>query len=488
MKLNELTIKQAHEGLKKKDFSSVDLTKACLDQIEKTDDKLQAFITVTKDQALAKAEAIDRVGDFTNPLTGIPVSIKDLFCTQGVKTTAASKILKDYVPPYTATSVKKLEDQNAVMVGKVNLDEFAMGSSTENSGFFPTKNPWDQTRVPGGSSGGSAVSVAVGDCLYALGTDTGASIRLPASFCGVTGLKVTYGRVSRYGVMSYASSFDTIGPLTRTAEDAAIVLGVIAGQDPKDSTTSPVAVPDYTANLSQDIKGLKIGIPKEYFADGIDADVKKSVQEAIKKLEELGAETIEVSLPLTKYAIATYYVLVKSEASSNLARYDGIRYGSPASADNLLNHYLETRSQGFGPEVKRSIMMGTYTLSSGYYDAYYKKAAKVRTLIKQEFDKVFEQVDCLVSPVGPTAAFKLGDKIDDPLQMYLSDILCAPINIAGIPAISVPCGLVKPQDGDKELPVGLQIMGKQFDESRILQVAYNYQEATNWHNKKPNID
>ncbi|MBN1778992.1 MAG: Asp-tRNA(Asn)/Glu-tRNA(Gln) amidotransferase subunit GatA [Candidatus Buchananbacteria bacterium] len=487
MELNQLTIKQANEGLKKKEFSSVDLTKACFEQIKKVDDKVKSFISLTENYALDKARKVDEVGNFSNPLSGIPVGIKDIYCTKGIKTTAASKILENYVPPFSATAVEKLEEQGAVMVGKNNLDEFAMGSSTENSGFFPTKNPWDLQRVPGGSSGGSAAAVASDQCFYSLGTDTGCSIRLPAAFCGVTGLKVTYGRVSRYGVMSYASSFDTMGPIARTVEDVALVMKTIAGQDLKDSTTPNIVVPDYSKGLDQEIKGLKIGLPKEYFAEGVDEEMKKVVEQAIKKLESLGAKIVEISLPLTKYAIPTYYILVKSEASTNLERYDGIRYGLSAQANSLMEKYLETRGAGFGPEVKRSIMMGTYTLSAGYYDAYYNKAAQVRTLIKQEFQKAFEQVDCMVTPSTPFTAFKIGEKVDDPLQMYLADILSCPINIAGVPALSVPCGFVKPKDGENEMPVGMQIIGKQFDEQTILRVGHQYQQATDWHKRKPGL-
>lgn len=487
MSLNNLTIKEANDGLKKKEFSSVDLAKACLEQIKKTDDKVKAFITVTEDIALKQAEAADQKADFSQSLAGIPFTLKDCFCTKGIKSTGGSKILADYVPPFSATSAEKLEKENAVLLGKVNLDEFTMGSSCENSGFFPTKNPWDLDRVPGGSSGGSAAAVAAQQCLYSLGTDTGGSVREPASFCGLVGLKVTYGRVSRYGVMSYASSFDTIGPMTKTVEDAAIVLNTIAGHDPKDSTTPPISVPDYTLDLNKDIKGLKIGVPKEYFVKGMDPLIEKSVQAAIKKFEDLGAEIVEVSLPMTKYAIATYYILVKSEASANLARYDGVRYGFSAAADTLSKNYLESRAQGFGPEVKRGIMMGTYALSAGYYDAYYLKAAKVRTLIKREFDQVFKDVDCLVAPVVPMLPFKLGEKVDDPLQMYLADIFTVPINTAGVPAISLPCGFAKPQNGDKELPIGLQIIGKHFDEKTILRAAYNYEQATEWHKRRPGL-
>ncbi len=485
MNLNELTIKQANDGLKKKEFSSVDLTKACLERIKKVDDKIKSYITVTEDVALEQAKAADKMGDWSRPLAGIPVAIKDCFNTKGIKTTAASKILENYIPPFSATAYKKLAGEGSVLLGKVNLDEFTMGSSTENSGFFPTHNPWDLRRVPGGSSGGSAAAVAGAECLYSLGTDTGGSIREPASFCGVVGLKVTYGRVSRYGVMSYASSFDTIGPITKSVEDAALVLQAIAGPDPKDSTAPKVPVPDYSAELKKEIKGLKIGVPKEFFVKGMDQGVEHTIKAAIAKLEELGAKIVDVSLPLTKYAIATYYILVKSEASANLARYDGVRYGYSAKADKLLDNYLQSRQTGFGPEVKRSIMMGTYTLSAGYYEAYYKKAARVRTLIKQEYDKVLEEVDCLATPVAPTVAFQLGEKTDDPLQMYLADIFTGPINVAGVPAISVPCGFALPKNGKAEMPVGLQLIGKQFDEATILRAAYNYQQATDWHTRKP---
>ena len=487
MNLNELTIKKAHEGLQKKEFSCVELTKACLNRIEKINDKIKSFITISKESALDRAKELDKKGDFSKPLSGVPAGIKDIFCTRGVKTTGASKILEDYVPPFSATSIEKLEAQNYILLGKVNCDEFAMGSSTENSGFFPTKNPWDLERVPGGSSGGSAAAVAADECIYSLGTDTGGSIRQPSSFCGVVGLKVTYGRVSRSGVMAYASSFDTIGPITKTVEDAAIVLGAIAGQDKKDSTTPAIEVPDYTKDLAKDVKGLKIGVPKEYFIEGLDPEVEKNVRAALDKFKELGAEIREVSLPLTKYAIATYYIIVKSEASTNMSRYDGVRYGLSAKAKTLMDNYMETKQKGFGPEVKRSIMMGTYTLSAGYYDAYYKKAAQMRTLMKQEFEKVLSEVDCLVTPVSPFVAFKLGEKLDDPLQMYLADIFTGPINIAGVPAISIPCGFAKPKDGNKEMPVGMQIIGKQFDEQTILRVAYNYEQATEWHKKKSDL-
>ena len=488
MKLNELTITQAHDGLKKKDFSSVELTKACLDQIKKTEPIFHSFITLTEKAALEQAKTVDHQADFSKPLTGVPVGIKDLFCTAGVRTTAASKILEKYTPPYSATAVQKLFDQQAVMVGKTNLDEFACGSSTETSYFGLTKNPWDVSRVPGGSSGGSAACVAASQTIYALGTDTGGSIRQPAALTGLVGIKPTYGRVSRYGVVAMASSLDQVGPITKTVEDAAIVLEQIAGVDSKDSTTVPRPVPKYSELIKRDIKGLTIGVPKEYFVAGMEPGVEKAVKAAIKQLEELGANIKEVSLPNSPYGLAVYYIIMPSELSSNLARYDGIRYGSPEPAHNLLDQYLATRAKGFGAEIRRRIMLGTYTLSSGYYDAYYLKAQKMRTLIKQEFEKVFQQVDCLVGATTPGVAFKIGEKTADPLAMYLSDVLTVTANIAGIPAVSLPCGFAKPADGDVELPVGLQLLGKQFDEATILQVAHQYQQTTSWHLKHPAID
>ncbi len=487
MNLNGLTIKEAGEGLKKKEFSCLELTKACLDQIKKVDRKIKAYITITGDLALKQAKELDKKGNFSQPLSGIPIAIKDIFCTKGIKTTAGSKILENYIAPYTATSIKKIEKQGIVVLGKVNMDEFACGSSTETSYFGPTKNPWDLGRVPGGSSGGSAAAVAADECIYSLGTDTGGSIRQPASLCGIVGIKPTYGRVSRYGVIAMASSLDQVGPLTKTVEDTAIVLGQIAGLDKNDSTTLDKKVSDYTLALKKDIKGLKIGVPKEYFVEGMDKEVEKTIKEAIKKLEDLGAKIVEVSLPHSKYGLAVYYIIMSSELSANLARYDGVKYGFSARAKSLLENYLQTRAEGFGPEIRRRIMLGTYSLSAGYYDAYYLQAQKVRTLVKQDFEKVFEQVDCLVTPTSPTVAFRLGEKTDDPLTMYLSDIFTVSVNIAGVPAISIPCGFAKPQSGKTEMPVGLQIIGKQFDEETILQVAYNYEQATEWHQPKPKI-
>jgi len=487
MELNELTIKQASAGLKKKDFSCLELAKACFERIDQVEDKIKSFITLTKEAALKKAKELDKAGDFTNPLTGIPAGIKDIFCTQGVKTTVGSKILENYVPPYTATAIKKIEADGLVMLGKTNMDEFACGSSTETSYFGPTKNPWDTKRVPGGSSGGSAAAVSADECIYALGTDTGGSIRQPASLCGIVGLKPTYGRVSRYGVIAMASSLDQVGPMTKTVEDAAIVLSNIAGADKYDSTTTSQKVPDYAAELKKDIKGLKVGIPKEYFTEGIEPEVEKTVRAAIKKIADLGAEIIEVSLPHSPYALAVYYIIMPSELSANLARYDGVKYGFSAKAKTLLENYLQTRAQGFGAEIRRRIMLGTYSLSAGYYDAYYLQAQKVRTLVKADFTKAFEKVDCLVTPTSPTIAFKLGEKTDNPLTMYLSDIFTVSVNIAGVPAISLPCGFAKPKDENKELPVGLQIIGKQFDEQSILNLAYNYEQATDWRKVKPTL-
>jgi len=487
MSLNELTIKEANEGLKRKDFSSVELTQACFDQIKKTDKKIEAFITLTEEQGLAQAKQADRAGDFSLSLAGIPAAIKDIFLTKDVRTTCASKILENYIAPYTGTAVNKIFDQGGVMLGKTNLDEFACGSSTETSYYAKTKNPWDLERVPGGSSGGSAAAVAANQCLYALGTDTGGSIRQPASLCNLVGIKPTYGRVSRYGVIAMASSLDQVGPMAKTVEDAALILEQIAGQDKYDSTTTSRAVPKYSQEIKQDIKGLKIGLPKEYFVGGMDAAVEKNVRAAIKKLEDLGAEMVEVSLPNVKYGLAVYYILMPSELSANLAKFDGVRFGLSARADNLLNNYLQTRAQGFGAEIRRRIMLGTYSLSAGYYDAYYLKAQKVRTLVKNDFEKALAEVDCLLTPTSPTVAFKFGEKTDDPLTMYLSDIYTVSINIAGVPALSLPCGFALPKNGSTEMPVGMQLIGRHFDESTILKVAYNYEQATDWHKRQPTI-
>ncbi len=482
MNLNELTIKQANEGLKKKDFSSVELTKVCLDRIKKIDNIIEAFITVTEDVAIKQAEAADKQGDFSNPLAGIPHAPKDVFCTKGIRSTGASRILENYIPPYDATAVKKINEVKGITLGKVNCDEFAMGGSGENSGYFITKNPWDLQRVPGGSCSGSAAAVSSDMCFYSLGTDTGGSIRQPAGFCGITGLKVTYGRVSRFGVMAMASSLDTIGPITKSVEDAAIVLKAIAGKDKLDSTTPDVKVDDYEMEMKKDIKGLKVGLPKEYFVDGMDKEVKEIVMAAVKKLEGLGAKIVDISLPYTDKAVAVYYIICPSEVSSNLARYDGIRYGMSEKKDNLLDIYMNTRSHYLGAEAKRRIMIGTYALSAGYYDAYYKKAMQVRTLVRNDFDKAFDKVDVIVTPTSPTPAFKIGENSSDPLKMYLADVFTIPASLAGICGISVNAGF------SEGLPIGIQILGKKFDEKTVLKAAYNYEQSTNWNGKKPNFD
>jgi len=481
----QLTIHEAQQLLKNKKLSSVELTKAYLERINKVESKVHALVTVTDELALSQAKKADQLiaaGD-THPLTGIPVVIKDNMCTKGVRTTCSSKMLENFVPPYEATVVEKLNSCGVVTVGKANMDEFAMGSSTEHSAFFPTHNPWDLSRVPGGSSGGSAVAVAVDEAVYALGSDTGGSIRQPAGFCSVAGLKPTYGRVSRYGLVAFASSLDQIGPLTKDITDCAIVLNAIAGYDSRDSTSVPSPIPDYTRCLTADLKGLAIGVPKEYFIAGMQAEVETSMRAAINKLEELGAKVDwEVSLPHTPHALAVYYIIAPSEASANLARYDGVKYGfSYGDTDNMWEALEKTRQFGFGDEVKRRIMLGTYALSAGYYDAYYLKAQKVRTLIRREFDQAFEKYDALVTPTSPTVPFKIGEKIDDPLQMYLSDVCTLPVNIAGLPAISIPAGF-----GDG-LPIGMQLIGKPFGEETILKIAYAYEQATEWHKRKAKI-
>ncbi|PJB49624.1 MAG: Asp-tRNA(Asn)/Glu-tRNA(Gln) amidotransferase GatCAB subunit A, partial [Chloroflexi bacterium CG_4_9_14_3_um_filter_45_9] len=460
-----------------------ELTKAVLERIEKVENKIRACVTITEDVALKQAQEVDNYihGGNIAPLTGIPTLIKDVICTKGIRTTCSSRMLENFVPPYDATVTEKLKAQKAVVVGKTNMDEFAMGSSTEHSAFFPTRNPWDLTCVPGGSSGGSAAAVAANEAIYALGSDTGGSIRQPAGFCNVVGLKPTYGRVSRFGLVAFASSLDQIGPITKDVTDCALVINAIAGYDPKDSTTVPYAVPDYTLNLIPDLKGMRIGIPKEYFVEGMQDEVRITLVAAINKLHELGAELDwEASLPHTKYALAAYYIIAPSEASANLARYDGVKYGfSEQSASNVVEAVEKTRQFGFGSEVKRRIMLGTYALSAGYYDAYYLKAQKVRTLIKQEFERAFQKYDALVTPTSPTVAFKLGEKLQNPIQMYLSDVCTLPINIAGIPAISVPAGFAQ------ELPVGMQIIGKPFDEATILRIAFAYEQASGKRRKPP---
>ncbi len=474
MKLNELTIEMAHQGMANKKFTSTELTQACLTEIKKTDKDINAFITLTDKSALVQSNEIDKEilqGDNIDILSGIPYAAKDIFLTQGVKTTAASKILTEFIAPYESTTTTRLKNKQAILIGKTNLDEFAMGSSNENSAFGPVKNPLDLTRVPGGSSGGSAAAVAANYCLFALGTDTGGSIRQPASFCGVVGLKPTYGRTSRYGVISMASSLDTIGCFTKTVADSAIVLQTIAGKDKTDATTSNIELNNYLTNIKQSIRGLKIGLPKQYFElDGLDKQVKLVVEQAIKDIEKLtGNNVISIDLPHTEYALAAYYIIMPAEVSSNLSRYDGIKYGLAERKETLLSSYLASRSHGFGDEVKRRIILGTYALSHGYYDAYYKKALQVRTLIQQDFEQAFKQVDIILTPTSPTIAFKVEEKSADPLQMYLSDIYTIPASLAGLPALSVPCGKVD------NLPVGLQIIGRQFDEQTILRVGHQYE-------------
>jgi aspartyl-tRNA(Asn)/glutamyl-tRNA(Gln) amidotransferase subunit A len=448
--------------------------------------EIHAYITLTEELALeqaAKADEKFKRGDEVNALTGIPMAIKDVICAKGFKTTCASKILSPFVSPYDATVMKKLNSAGVVMVGKANMDEFAMGSSTEHSHFGITKNPWDLATIPGGSSGGSAAAVAADEAICALGSDTGGSIRQPAALCGIVGLKPTYGRVSRFGLVAFASSLDQIGPLTKDITDCALVMNVIAGHDPMDSTSADIPAPDYTKALTGDIKGIRVGIPKEYFIEGMDKEVEKSIYEAIDRLKKLGAICDETSLPHTDHAIAVYYIIASAEASANLARYDGVRYGYRAEGgSNLIEMYRKTRSEGFGSEVKRRIMLGTYALSSGYYDAYYLKAQKVRTLIKKDFDQAFEKFDVIVCPTSPTAAFKIGEKTGDPLQMYLSDVFTVPINIAGVCGISIPCGFTS-----TGLPIGLQIIGKPFDEETVLKVAYAYEQNTEHHLRKPKV-
>ncbi|HTG01542.1 MAG TPA: Asp-tRNA(Asn)/Glu-tRNA(Gln) amidotransferase subunit GatA [Nitrospirota bacterium] len=486
MEYCQLTIHELHGLLKEGTVTSQAVLDAVLARIASVENRVKAYITVTEKKARAQAEAADKrlkAGGASSPLLGIPLAVKDNMCTEGIKTTCASKILGKFVPPYDATVVDKLNQEGYVLCGKPNMDEFAMGSSTENSGFFATRNPWDLERIPGGSSGGSAAAVAAGECIAALGSDTGGSIRQPAACCGVVGLKPTYGRVSRYGLVAFASSLDQIGPITKDVTDAALILNVIAGHDKRDSTSADIPVPDYTRALRNDVKGMKIGLPREYFIDGMDPDVEKAVRDAVRTLEGLGAVVKDVTLPHTAYAVATYYILATSEASSNLARYDGVKYGFRAEgAKDLLDLYMKSRSRGFGPEVKRRIMLGTYALSAGYYDAYYKKGQQVRTLIKRDFDEAFKSVDVIATPTTPTAAFRIGEKSADPLQMYLSDIFTISVNLAGIPGMSLPCGFTR-----SNLPIGLQLLGRHFDEEAILRAAFAYEQATEWHKKRAKL-
>ena len=482
--LNWLSIQEAHTQLSSRQISSVELTQACLDQIGAVEDKVQSFLTLTPEAALEQAVRADHMlaAGEGGPLTGVPVQIKDVMCTEGVPTTCASRMLENFVPVYNATAVEKLVGQGAVMLGKGNMDEFAMGSSCENSAFHPTRNPWDLERVPGGSSGGAAASVASGEAIYSLGSDTGGSVRQPAALCGVVGLKPTYGLVSRYGLIAFASSLDQIGPVGRSVMDCAYALNAIAGHDPRDATSVARDPVDYSANLGQDIKGLRLGVPEEYFVEGMEPGARKAVDEAISVLEGLGASIRPVSLPTTRYALACYYIIAPSECSANLARYDGVKYGySYQDTDDMWEAMEKTREYGFGSEVTRRVMLGTYALSSGYYDAYYLKAQQARTLIREDFDRVFQDVDALVTPTSPVTAFKIGEMTGDPVQMYLIDVCTLPVNIAGLPGLSVPCGF---SDG---LPVGMQFIGPHFSEETLLKTAHAYEAATDWSSARPSL-
>ena len=464
-----------------KEITAVALTEDVLKRIDEVEGDVKAYLTITRDEALAQAKAVDEKiakGETISFREGIPGAIKDNICTKGIKTTCASKILENFVPPYDATAMTKIKAQNPVILGKVNMDEFAMGGSTENSAYHPTCNPWNTDCVPGGSSGGSAASVAAGTSIWARGSDTGGSIRQPASFCGVVGLKPTYGRVSRYGLVAYASSLDQIGPVTRDVTDCANILNIICGHDEMDSTSSEAEVPDFTKALVEDVKGLKIGLPKEYFVDGMDPEVEKTVRAAIEKYKELGAEIVDISLPHTKYAISAYYLIAPAEAATNLQRYDGVSYGERVESDDLVGMMTKTRTEKFGEEVKRRIVIGNYALSAGYYDAYYLKAMKVRTLVQQDYTEAFKKVDVIMAPTAPTPAFKIGEMISDPLQMYLQDACTVPLNLAGLPGMSIPCGY-----SASGMPIGLQIIGKALDEETIIRAAYTYEQSQNYHNE-----
>ena len=480
----ELTLHEARAGLDAGSFSAVELARACFDRIAQVEEQVKAYVTLTEDHALKQAAAADRslAEGQGGPMTGIPVQVKDLICTRGIRTTCSSRMLENFVPVYDATVWERLSAQGAVLLGKGNMDEFAMGSSCENSAFFPTHNPWDLERVPGGSSGGAAAAVAADEAIVALGSDTGGSIRQPASLCGVAGLKPTYGRVSRYGLIAFASSLDQIGPVGKDVTDCAITLNAIAGYDPRDSTSLNLPITDFTAGLTGDIKGMRLGVPAEYFVDGMEPGVREAVERAIKELEGLGASVEPVSLPTTEYALACYYIIAPSECSANLARYDGVKFGySYQDTPDMWQAMETTRQQGFGPEVKRRIMLGAYALSAGYYDAYYLKAQQARTLIRQDFARVFETVDALVTPTSPVVAFPIGEKTADPVQMYLIDVCTLPINIAGLPAMSAPCGF------SEGLPVGMQLIGPHLSEERLLNIAYAYEQATEWHKARPGI-
>lgn len=484
MKITEFTISELHNMIKEKKISSLEITKEILSRIEKLDKKINAYIKVYFEDALKQAEKADeriKKNENVHYLTGIPVAIKDNICVEDWEITCASKILKGFISPYNATVIEKLKNEGSILIGRTNMDEFAMGSSTENSSVYVTRNPWDIERVPGGSSGGTASAVRSGIAIAGLGSDTGGSIRQPASCCGIVGLKPTYGRVSRFGLIAFASSLDQIGPITKNVTDSAILARVISGYDRRDSTSGNIPVPDYLESIKKGINDLKIGVPKEYFIKGIDKDVEEKVKDAILTLEKLGAKIIEVSLPHTEYCLPAYYLIATAEASSNLARFDGVQYGyRKFETDNVWDMYAFTRKDGFGIEVKRRIMLGTYALSAGYYDAYYLKALKVRTLIKSDFDNVFKTCDAIVTPTSPTPAFKIGEKIEDPVQMYLSDVFTTSVNLAGLPAISIPCGFSK-----ENLPIGLQIISKEFNEEIIFRIAYQYEQNTEWHKRNP---
>ncbi|MEO0433186.1 MAG: Asp-tRNA(Asn)/Glu-tRNA(Gln) amidotransferase subunit GatA [Cyanobacteria bacterium J06656_5] len=478
-------IRTLQQQLTQKERTAVEITQDYLDRLQALEPKLHSFLAVTSDKALAQAQQVDdaiAAGTSLGPLAGIPIALKDNLCTKGIRTTCASKILEGFVPPYESTVTQRLADAGAIFLGKTNMDEFAMGSSTENSAYQLTANPWNISCVPGGSSGGSAAAVAADQAPISLGSDTGGSIRQPAAYCGVVGMKPTYGLVSRFGLVAFASSLDQIGPFSRTVEDAAILLGAIAGHDTKDSTSLKVTIPDYTQHLKTDLKGKRIGLVKETFGEGIDGDVATAMDAAIEQMKKLGAEIVEISCPNFKYGLPTYYIIAPSEASSNLARYDGVRYGQRAETDNLLSMYKQTRAEGFGAEVKRRIMIGTYALSAGYYDAYYLQAQKVRTLIKQDFEAAFKDVDVLMTPTVPSTAFKAGAKVDDPLSMYLSDLMTITVNLAGLPGLSLPCGF--DQAG---LPIGMQLIGNALREDTLFEVASAYEHATPWHEKKPDV-
>lgn len=486
LELYRYTAHELKEMYEKKQVSVTEVTRAYIDRIKEVEPKVEAYITVCEDEAMKRAGEVQKgydAGEDMPVLAGIPMALKDNMCTKGILTTCASKMLGNFIPPYDAAVAQKLSDRKTVLLGKVNMDEFAMGSSTENSAFKTTKNPWDLERVPGGTSGGSAAAVAADEAVFTLGSDTGGSIRQPAAFCGVVGMKPTYGAVSRFGLVAFASSLDQIGPVTKDVEDCALVMNAIAGHDSHDSTSANVNYPDYTKALVNNVKGLKIGLPKEYFGQGINPEVSKAVEEAVELLKKLGAEYEEFSLPITEYALPAYYLISSAEASSNLARYDGIKYGYRAEKyADLLDLYKQSRSEGFGPEVKRRIMLGTYALSAGYYDAYYKKALQVRTLIKKGFDDAFKKYDVIITPVAPTTAFKIGEKVDDPLEMYMGDICTVSLNIAGLPGMVITSGF-----DSKGLPIGLQLIGKSFDESTLIRVGYTFEQNTDYHKRKPGL-